>query len=136
MRPGAHPSERAGLISKLFFCWAWPTLKLGHAMGSSLTSSHLPELAAKHRPAHVAGDLSRLWRAELEAASARGTPPSLVRVIWYFYGSARIVMFAGSIALTVLNISIPLIIQQVGWRAAGPTTRACDAQPIPPSPRS
>jgi len=102
--------SQAGFFSRLFFYWAWPTLKLGHEMGGKLTADHLPDLSADEMPGFLTAKLLTCWRDEQAAAQAKRRPPALLYALWTYYGSVRQIIFVASFVMTVLNICIPLLI--------------------------
>jgi len=108
----AHPTPpRGGVLSRLFFCWAWPTLKLGHDLGSKLTQDDLPALDPRHTPELLTASLLALWDEEISTAEKKGRPPSLFRALWHFYGPVKLIIASSSVVMTLLNIGIPLLSQ-------------------------
>ena len=82
----ARRMARPSIASRVFFLWAWPVLKLGTELGSSLTTAKLPKLPFEISPEESLQRVMKHWEAEVEA---NAQSPSLVRGLWNSYGTAR-----------------------------------------------
>ena len=111
--PSEHvtwPEYDASCVSRLFFAWFNPIVKLGATVPlemSDLWVLHRKESAAKNVP-----EFMELWRQEQERARAAGTTPGLLRPVWYF--AWRIVVPAGVLLLSgcLTQFVRPLLMMQ------------------------
>lgn len=133
--PELVPLRRGGVLSQLFFLWAWPTLKLGHTLGGALTCDHLPELRENERPEQVTAALFAAWQREQAAAKAKGRPPALIYALWTFYGPVKAVIAAASLGMTVRALPPPAARAPTArGRTLGLGSAAARAPDTPPAP--
>ena len=108
-----NPLLGASVMSRLFFNWPYPLMRLG--MQRPIEETDLPELCEVESSSNNLNMMERLWTAEKARAEREGVKPSLLRAIvkdfltsiWY----VQPLMFLSSTAKIVQAIALGLLLE-------------------------
>ena len=124
-----NPLKEASFLSRLFFTWPYPLLKLG--MQRTLEESDLPDIPLADTSAYNLRIITDMWNREMElaqqrAAKRKGTAaPSLhrafvmdfLRTVWY----VQPLMFCSSTAKLMQAVALGLLLET--FEATQPTNQ-------------
>lgn len=104
-----NPKEKAGILSRLIFCWMGSILKIGYRR--SMECSDLYPLLDEDKTRTLTEDLDELWHKEVRDFHISGKNPSLLRAMRKVFSWTEYTLLAISLFLGIAcNILKPLLL--------------------------
>ncbi|AWO95631.1 putative multidrug resistance-associated protein 4-like [Scophthalmus maximus] len=108
---GQHPLAGAGFVSRLFLCWLYPLLQLGHKR--KLEESDMYRVLPEDRSDVLGETLQRLWEREVRNATKDLRKPKLTRVLIRCFGKPFAVAGLFAFLLETIKVVQPLLLGKI-----------------------
>jgi hypothetical protein len=115
--PQRYPWPAASLLSRVFFLWAYPWLRMARLR--PLGEADLPACDPALVPESVDDRMAVQWQAELERARRTGARPSLLRCFAHIMGTDLVVMLLQDMVWGGTIVAMPLLVREAVAFVAG-----------------
>ncbi|KAM6945310.1 ATP-binding cassette sub-family C member 4-like [Aplochiton taeniatus] len=106
--PKSNPLASANFLSRLFFCWVFPLLRIGHRR--RLEEDDMYKVLPDDRSENLGQELQRYWDREVQLADKELRLPQLTKVLFKCYGGAYAMLGIYVFCVEVVKVAQPVLL--------------------------